>query len=190
MCADECTSRQLRVSFARLLVEIDVTKPLPTSISVEGPDGEVMEQNVIYEWRPPFCSTCNKVGHDCAKKAPEKKKVSKKWVPKSKEADAEPVVTEAVPTAASNAGGGPEIVTAGQPLAVVPVTTPIPQTQHNSSEDGEWRVVARKRKSKGRRLVRPAIGSSNSYMVLIEEEPQIPEDDGDGKEQDHPNPSQ
>ncbi|XP_021767614.1 uncharacterized protein LOC110732003 [Chenopodium quinoa] len=31
VCADECTSRQLRVSFARLLVEIDITKALPNS---------------------------------------------------------------------------------------------------------------------------------------------------------------
>lgn len=29
--ADECTTQQLRVSFARMLIDIDVTKPLPDS---------------------------------------------------------------------------------------------------------------------------------------------------------------
>lgn len=67
MCADECTSRQLRVSFARLLIEIDVTKPLLHSVSIETPGGVMLEQKVVYEWTPPFCSKCNKVGHDCSK---------------------------------------------------------------------------------------------------------------------------
>lgn len=39
--ADTCTSKQLRVSFARLLIEVDVTVPLPESISVAAPNGQV-----------------------------------------------------------------------------------------------------------------------------------------------------
>ncbi|XP_021767734.1 uncharacterized protein LOC110732124 [Chenopodium quinoa] len=34
LCADECTSKHLRVSFARLLIEVDVTKTLPKNIYV------------------------------------------------------------------------------------------------------------------------------------------------------------
>lgn len=93
ICADSCTSRQLRVSFARLLVEIYVTKALPQCVHIETPDGRMMEQRVVYEWTPPFCAQCKKVGHDCAKKNnPPPKKV---WVPKKPgtvpEKPAEPV---------------------------------------------------------------------------------------------------
>ncbi|XP_021726863.1 uncharacterized protein LOC110694012 [Chenopodium quinoa] len=70
VCADECTSRQLRVSFARLLVELDVTKPLANSVWVESPAGELIEIKVLFEWKPPFCKKCNKVGHECV--APQK----------------------------------------------------------------------------------------------------------------------
>ncbi|XP_021734954.1 uncharacterized protein LOC110701649 [Chenopodium quinoa] len=92
ICADEGTSRQLRVSFARLLVEVDVTKPLPNSVWVESPSSELIEIKVLFEWTPPFCKKCNKVGHDCA--MPQKKKqtggktvvqplVRQVWVPKT-----------------------------------------------------------------------------------------------------------
>ena len=33
--ADECTTAQLRVSFARVLVEMDITSPLPDVIWIE-----------------------------------------------------------------------------------------------------------------------------------------------------------
>lgn len=79
--ADECTSNQVRIPFARLLIEVDVTVPLPSILSIEEPDGKMIEQKVVYEWTPPFCKACNKVGHDCAEKGPAKKKATKQWVP-------------------------------------------------------------------------------------------------------------
>lgn len=89
VCADECTTRQLRISFARVLVDIDVTKPLPKAIWIQDPNGNQVEQTVRYEWTPPFCKTCNKVGHDClSKKKPEqprpKQQGKQQWVPKPK----------------------------------------------------------------------------------------------------------
>lgn len=41
--ADECTSNIERSSFARVLIEMDVTKPLPQSIKVKDPSGEVFD---------------------------------------------------------------------------------------------------------------------------------------------------
>jgi len=38
--ADECTSRQSRISYARLLVENDVTRPLLYKVMVESLDGK------------------------------------------------------------------------------------------------------------------------------------------------------
>jgi len=92
ICADECTSRQLRVSFARVLVEIDVTKPLVKNISIRDAKGDTIEQVVRYEWVPHFCKKCNKVGHNCELQKPinqhqqaaqlAQKKVQQVWVKK------------------------------------------------------------------------------------------------------------
>jgi hypothetical protein len=64
--ADACTSQQLRISFARLLIEMDITQPLPTSILVEDASGNNYTLPVVYEWKQPFCASCNKVGHNCS----------------------------------------------------------------------------------------------------------------------------
>lgn len=51
---------KLRISFARLLIEIDVTKEI-----IKDPSGVVLNQEVVYDWVPPFCNTCKVVGHNC-----------------------------------------------------------------------------------------------------------------------------
>lgn len=181
ICADECTSRQLRLSFAGLLVEMDVTKPLPTSIAVESPDGQLLEQGVNYEWAPPFLTTCNKVGHDCSKKAPVKKKTQ--WVPKAggtKVPSQEPVAAQ------SGGHGGKKSDPVPVAQALVPVTTPAPVVP-NHEDEGEWRVVARKSHRLGKRPM--GFGSSNSYMVLIDEHEALEGGAGDGREGDDPDPA-
>lgn len=50
-----CTTRQMRVSFARLLIEVDVTKHVPRKIHIEDYNGDVIEQKVQYDWMPSFC---------------------------------------------------------------------------------------------------------------------------------------
>ncbi|XP_021839712.2 uncharacterized protein [Spinacia oleracea] len=90
--ADECTSKQMRISFARLLVEIYVTKDLPKSVTIQGPAGIAIVQKVIYEWLPPFCTKCNLVGHVCGKgngsmtrfqpARQQQKKIVQVWQPK------------------------------------------------------------------------------------------------------------
>lgn len=84
ICASECTSRQLRISFARLLIEMDVTQELPKSISIQDPSGSVFYQEVTYDWVPPFCKSCNVVGHNCElrRKGNKQPAGAKKWVPK------------------------------------------------------------------------------------------------------------
>lgn len=47
--ADECTTQQSIISYARILVEVDVTKPKPECIWVEGPDGTAYEQRVLFD---------------------------------------------------------------------------------------------------------------------------------------------
>lgn len=63
MYVDECTAKQTRVSFARMLVKINVTRNMPDEITIMGPSGRFLEQTVVYEWKPSFCEVCQVIGH-------------------------------------------------------------------------------------------------------------------------------
>lgn len=89
--ADECTTKVEMISFARVLVEIDVTVPLPQMIKIQDPTGRIFEQEVWYDWVPDYCEVCLQMGHDCnnsyESQIPEQKqkrneKLVKKVIPK------------------------------------------------------------------------------------------------------------
>ncbi|XP_058733882.1 uncharacterized protein LOC131605554 [Vicia villosa] len=65
---DECTARKLRISYARVLVEVDITRPVKDTIKIKDQSGKEWDQKVEYEWRPKYCQTCLRIGHDCAMK--------------------------------------------------------------------------------------------------------------------------
>ncbi|XP_059310372.1 uncharacterized protein LOC132061616 [Lycium ferocissimum] len=67
MFADECTTKQTRISYARMIIEVDVTKPLPDEIAIIDANVVIFHQRIEYEWKPEFCEKCQKVGHDCGK---------------------------------------------------------------------------------------------------------------------------
>jgi hypothetical protein len=69
---DECTAHKLRVSYARMLIEMDVTQCLPPDITIRDSEGNTMKQLVEYEWKPLFCDKCQKIGHLCANDPPKK----------------------------------------------------------------------------------------------------------------------
>jgi hypothetical protein len=52
-----------RVSFARVMIEVDLFVDLPRSISLSMPDGTIIKQRVIYKYKPRFCSICCMPGH-------------------------------------------------------------------------------------------------------------------------------
>ncbi|XP_059310987.1 uncharacterized protein LOC132062428 [Lycium ferocissimum] len=54
------------VSFARMLIEINITKPLPDEIKVLNPNGRLFTQPVTYDWRPMYYEKCQTIGHKCA----------------------------------------------------------------------------------------------------------------------------
>ncbi|KAH0724790.1 hypothetical protein KY284_000655 [Solanum tuberosum] len=82
--ADECTTKVDRISFARVLIEMDVARELPRKLKVEEPNGRVFEQEVQYEWVPEYCAKCMQVGHKCHGKEVGKVQSRKvtKWQPK------------------------------------------------------------------------------------------------------------
>lgn len=53
--ADECTTSIERISYARILVEMDVTRTLPNMIKVQDPEGQLFDQEVEYDWKPSYC---------------------------------------------------------------------------------------------------------------------------------------
>ena len=49
---DECTTSKLRVSYARILVEVDITKELPQEITIRDRSGNKLQQAIEFEWKP------------------------------------------------------------------------------------------------------------------------------------------
>ncbi|MCD7453024.1 hypothetical protein HAX54_019281 [Datura stramonium] len=47
-----------RISYARMLVGMDITKTQSIEIKVEDPKGRVFIQEIAYEWTPTYCPSC------------------------------------------------------------------------------------------------------------------------------------
>lgn len=58
------TERCIRLDVARVLVELDLTKPLPSKISFKDQKGIDTLVSITYPWLPPRCSVCAKWGHN------------------------------------------------------------------------------------------------------------------------------
>ncbi|XP_019248632.1 PREDICTED: uncharacterized protein LOC109227894 [Nicotiana attenuata] len=63
ICTDKLTANCERVSYARVLIEMDITQPFPDDLHLELSDGKVRVQTTEYEWIPKFCQECNQFGH-------------------------------------------------------------------------------------------------------------------------------
>ncbi|KAF3670715.1 hypothetical protein FXO37_08401 [Capsicum annuum] len=71
--ADNCTTNVDCISYARILVIMDITKPLPQSIKVFDHNGGVVEHDIVYEWKPTYCDKYLQVGHNCQAKVKQQK---------------------------------------------------------------------------------------------------------------------
>ncbi|XP_058784538.1 uncharacterized protein LOC131659349 [Vicia villosa] len=81
LVTDECTANKLRVSYARILIEVDVTKEMVKEIAIKDCEGRKLMQPVEYEWKSLYCERCQCIGHKC------KDYVKKQWKPKAKPPD-------------------------------------------------------------------------------------------------------
>ncbi|CAL1408029.1 unnamed protein product [Linum trigynum] len=96
---DYHTENLLRGKFARIAVELDMTKPLATRIRLDG-----QWQPVVYENLPHICYDCGRIGHTeeaCPKKSTAMVPVS------TGETQAHMIIPPAVPTPETHAGYGP-----------------------------------------------------------------------------------
>ncbi|KAJ6880841.1 hypothetical protein NC652_034010 [Populus alba x Populus x berolinensis] len=70
--SDHMTSTLSRLSYAHVLVEIDLRKDLQHFVEISLPFGPTLYQKAIYEALPKFCNYCNVIGHTrllCSKAA-------------------------------------------------------------------------------------------------------------------------
>lgn len=63
---DEYTNKQERISYARVLIQMDVTVPVPQIFKVQDHSWSVFDQEGWYDLILQYCNTCLKLGHDCS----------------------------------------------------------------------------------------------------------------------------
>ncbi|XP_058768322.1 uncharacterized protein LOC131642051 [Vicia villosa] len=153
---DECTANRLRISYARILVEMDITKELPSEIIIKDNMGEKMQQSIDYEWRPVYCGNCQRFGHNCDK--PKQK--AKIWQPKAKPPEEE---NKTQPTNAATTTNGEEATVQGfsdnaDSLGTVEINKE------------KWTTVNKSGKDRGKGIMiedpEPSVLSTNGFDAL------------------------
>ncbi|KAK4733229.1 hypothetical protein R3W88_007490 [Solanum pinnatisectum] len=62
--ADTTTTNKVRLTYARVLMEMPLNKDYPTGIMFENEIRKIIEQKVEYEWKPVWCTKCKNYGHE------------------------------------------------------------------------------------------------------------------------------
>ena len=62
IATDRRKASRERLSFARVLVEMEIVESLPNEIPIMTPKG-VLQQPVLFEWKPLKCKKCGRIGH-------------------------------------------------------------------------------------------------------------------------------
>ncbi|CAH9135329.1 unnamed protein product [Cuscuta epithymum] len=89
---DKITQERINNDYARVLIEVDVSKPPPLSFPIRLPSQKVFKQSVVYETFPSYCFHCKEFGHHpfiC-------KKLSKCGVGVDKEKEKHDVVVDVI----------------------------------------------------------------------------------------------
>lgn len=78
------TSTKERLSYVRVLVEVDVLKELVGIIHMKLPTGKSRDQQVVYEQVPKFCAMCKMFWHSTARRSVNKQPMCSKEAGPSK----------------------------------------------------------------------------------------------------------
>ncbi|XP_056697530.1 uncharacterized protein [Spinacia oleracea] len=80
---DQATINRDKLQFARVMVDVPLSKELPDCISFRDENGLMVKVGLYYEWRPTLCSKCKMIGHlqeEC-----RQGKTKRVWVQKAKQ---------------------------------------------------------------------------------------------------------
>lgn len=87
LCMDSVTAACDRLSYARILIEIKPEEAMIREVEITTHNKKVYKQQVVFEWLPLNCKTCNKFGHDttCCPKTRQNSKAPARqvWIPKT-----------------------------------------------------------------------------------------------------------
>lgn len=82
---DECTTKKLQVSYAHVIIEVDLTTNLKIKITIRDPNGAQSYTRSRLRMKTTFYNLCNTVRHECKKKEQHQKEkpIQKQvWEPK------------------------------------------------------------------------------------------------------------
>ncbi|GAA0185596.1 hypothetical protein LIER_32884 [Lithospermum erythrorhizon] len=108
MYTDKFTKERTKMSYARCLVDVDVSKPPVLQFGVKLPGGQRYTQKVTYECYPDYCCDCKTFGHNVFK-CPKK-------------------VNEAVTPVVPSPVVPPPVIPSPVVTSSTPTTTPVPAT--------------------------------------------------------------
>jgi hypothetical protein len=79
LCADTVTEEQLRLGFARVLVEVNIDSDFPKEVEIVGVNGQPVVVGIEYPWIPLKCKKCKSFGHASHACTRVEKSI---WIPK------------------------------------------------------------------------------------------------------------
>lgn len=126
------------ISYARILVDVDITQEPIKEIIIKDAEGKKMQQRVEYEWRPSYCDKCQRLGHRCGEKT------VKKWTPKQMERKELEQVHKPYNMKIL-------VRNTGNDLSTVTIGTEYDISSHPAEkEKEEWTVVTKKGRDRGK----------------------------------------
>lgn len=115
---DVVTGEKTKHEGARLLVEVDLDKPIVEKISIMLPDGRIWDQGIDYETKPVVCKKCKGLGHEECNEADQLSKAASRGRSRARRAKSKkPVMQE---KAKENVGE-----TSSPKVSILPESTPI-----------------------------------------------------------------
>ncbi|KAL9347263.1 hypothetical protein Peur_058630 [Populus x canadensis] len=157
---DEPTSTKSKLSYARVLIEVDLLGTMPNLVSVQLPNGLTLGQQVIYEALPRFYKNCASIGHctSSCKKSSSKRKLSS------------PDGHTAAPPSTDKPTAEPQHLSGSCPL-VVPSTGPLTKVTDTPTS---WRQCSPGRKRTKLFLANTFASTSAFGPTPCQEPPGIP----------------
>ena len=150
--SDKMTLTKERISFARVLVEVDVSSDIVSEVEIQLPTGVVYHQSVIPEFTPKFCQRCKTFGHVEA------------TCGKGSEGGQQPAFVAKKKTLSSGAG---KSVPFAPSSAVLPVARPVGMPRFGVGTGGEGSGDVQSVAVPGVSLPRPAVACTEEGLAAV-----------------------